>query len=124
MKTMEINSPGCGRVALLMRQAVYDGFKRTGEQLSCAGCGHEFASEAEVPFVGCGVPQVFTEADRPREVKIFAEDEKGRLCRYCRSYVVNPFTQFCSHHKKEVEATDSCDAFSPKPPEPPKKPLF
>jgi hypothetical protein len=24
---------------------------------------------------------------------------------------VNPFTQFCSFHRKEVEATDSCENF-------------
>jgi len=25
---------------------------------------------------------------------------------------VNPFIQFCAHHKKEVQATDSCPQFS------------
>jgi hypothetical protein len=26
---------------------------------------------------------------------------------------VNPFVQFCSHRKKEVQATDSCSDFRP-----------
>lgn len=123
-KSVEINCTACGREALLMRQPKYDGFKRVGETLSCSACGHEFASETEVPFKGKKVVQVFTDDERPRDIKLFKEDEKGRVCRYCKNYIVNPFTQYCSHHKKEVEATDTCPAFTPKPAEPPKKPLF
>ena len=120
-KSVEINCPACGRETLLMRQPNYDGFKRVGETLSCSACGHEFASEAEVPFKIAREAKVFSDADRSREIKIFAEDEKGRVCRYCKNYIVNPFTQYCSHHKKEVEATDTCSAFAPKPAESPKK---
>ena len=40
------------------------------------------------------------------------------LCRYCASYIVNPFVQRCARLKKEVEATDTCEHFKPKP-EPP-----
>ena len=43
--------------------------------------------------------------------KIFDEDENNQLCRYCSFYLINPFTQYCSIHKKEVEATDTCDKF-------------
>lgn len=123
-KSVEINCPACGRDALLMRQPKYDGFKRVGDTLTCAACGHVFASEEEVPFEGQRVVKVFSEADRSKEYKIFDQDEKGRICRYCMNYIVNPFTQYCSHHKKEVEATDTCPAFAAKPVEPPKKPLF
>jgi hypothetical protein len=123
-KSIEINCPACRRETLLMRQPKYDGFKRNGETLSCAACGHEFAGEAEVPFKVRRDVKVFTDEDRPKEFKVFAEDEKGRICRYCTNYIVNPFTQYCSHHKKEVEATDTCDHFATKPAEPPKKPLF
>lgn len=122
--SVEINCPACGGETLLMRQPKYDGFKRVGETLSCAACGHEFATEADVPFKAKREVNVFSAADRSKEIKVFEQDEKGRLCRYCRSYTVNPFTQYCSHHKKEVEATDTCPAFAPKPAEPPKKPLF
>jgi transcription elongation factor Elf1 len=123
-KSVEINCPSCGRETLLMRQPKYDGFKRAGEILSCSACGHEFASEEEVPFKEIQELKVFGDDDRSKEIKIFREDEKGRICRYCINYIVNPFTQYCSHHKKEVEATDTCPAFAPKPAEPPKKPLF
>lgn len=123
-KSHEINCPACGKETLLMRQPKYDGFTRTGETLSCAACGHEFASEADVPFKDRREVQVFTDADRSKTVDVFAADEKGRICRYCANYLVNPFTQYCSLHKKEVEATDTCSSFAPKPAEPPKKPLF
>lgn len=123
-KSVEINCPACGRETLLLRQPKYDGFKRNGDAFSCSACGHEFASEAEVPYKDRREVKVFTDADRSRDIKLFREDEKGRLCRYCKNYTVNPFTQFCSVHKKEVEATDTCPAFAPKPAEPPKKPLI
>ena len=59
---------------------------------------------------------MFSEADRPRPVKVFREDEKGQMCRYCAEYVVNPFLQRCGLHKCEVQATDTCPHFKPKPP--------
>lgn len=123
-KSVEIHCAACGRDALLLRQPKYDGFKKVGELLTCSGCGHEFAGEAEVPFKEKRVVKVFTDDERPRDLKVFAEDEKGRLCRYCKHYIVNPFTQFCGRYKKEVEATDTCPSFTPKPAEAPKKPLF
>lgn len=123
-KTVEINCPACGRETLLLRQPRYDGFKKVGDALSCSGCGHAFADEAEVPFKDVRVAAVFTDADRSGDVKVFQKDERGRLCRYCMHYTVNPFTQYCARHKKEVAATDTCSAFAPRPAEPPKKPLF
>lgn len=123
-KSVEILCPACGRDTLLRREPLYDGFKKTGEALSCAGCGHPFASEADVPFKGRAAPKVFDDSDRPREFKLFELGEVERLCRHCQHYTVNPFRQFCAAHRKEVEATDTCDRFTPKPAEPPKKPLF
>ena len=62
-------------------------------------------------------PKVFTDADRSAKIEVFDEDENQILCRYCTNYIVNPFTQFCALHKKEVQATDTCDQFeeAPKP---------
>jgi hypothetical protein len=54
---------------------------------------------------------VFTDADRSADVDVFEENEAGHLCRYCVHYVVNPFMQWCALHKREVEATDTCDRF-------------
>ncbi len=59
---------------------------------------------------------MFSENDRPRPVKVFSEDEKGKMCRYCAEYVVNPFLQRCGLHRCEVQATDTCPHFKPKPP--------
>jgi len=112
---VELRCPACGRDSWLRRAPIYDGFTKTGEALTCALCGHAFASEAEIPFKDTR-PKVFSEADRPRPVKVFREDEKGQMCRYCAEYVVNPFLQRCGLHKCEVQATDTCPHFKPKPP--------
>ena len=113
-KSIEITCPACGRDALLVRQPKYDGFKKVGESLSCASCGHEFAGEDEVPFKGRKAVRVFTDADRSKEIKVFDAGEAERLCLHCQSYVVNPFMQWCAHHRKEVQATDTCSAFAKK----------
>lgn len=119
-RPIEIHCPACGTDSLLVREPKYEGFTRVGERLACASCGHEFASESDIPFAARETVQVFDDSDRGREVRVFDESEGGRLCRYCRHYVVNPFMQWCGHHRKEVEATDSCSAFSKKPdPKPP-----
>ncbi len=112
---VELRCPACGRDSWLRRAPIYDGFAKTGEALTCALCGHAFASEAEIPFKD-NRPKVFSEADRPRPVQVFREDEKGRMCRYCAEYVVNPFLQRCGLHRCEVQATDTCPHFKPKPP--------
>lgn len=113
MGTVEIICGYCGADTLLNREAVYDGFAKTGEKLTCSSCGHEYASEADVPFKAKpSAPEIFTEADRSAKVEVFDEGENKRLCRHCAHYIVNPFTQFCAIHKKEIQATDTCDRFS------------
>jgi hypothetical protein len=114
MSAVEIICRNCGADTLLKREAQYDGFTKTGEKLTCSGCGFEYASEAEVPFKSREAdPQIFTDADRSARIEVFDENENQHLCRYCANYIVNPFTQFCSVHKKEVQATDSCARFEP-----------
>lgn len=109
---VEILCSNCGQEAFLTREPLYEGLAKTGERLTCSACGFEFSSEADVPFKErADAPSVFTEDDRSEKVDVFEEGENLRLCRYCAEYVVNPFTQFCSLHKKEVEATDSCENF-------------
>jgi len=112
MSAVEIICRNCGADTLLKREAIYDGFIKTGEKLTCSSCGVEYASEADVPFkADTAEPEIFTEADRSAKIEVFDESENKRLCRYCASYIVNPFTQFCAVHKKEVQATDTCDQF-------------
>ena len=113
MSAVEILCSNCGADTFLNREAVYDGFTKIGEKLICSGCGFEYASEDEVPFKAKNAePEIFTDADRSAKVEVFDDGENRRLCRYCANYIVNPFTQFCSVHKKEVQATDTCENFS------------
>ena len=113
--TSLIRCSACGAESLLKRTPQYDGFKKIGETLSCAACGHEFASEGDVPFKGPARPRVFDDTDSPKAARLFGDAEKGRFCSYCRHYVVNPFTQRCSRHQRVVEATDVCGDLERKP---------
>jgi len=107
---VEIICSHCGKETFLKREPVYEGFKKTGEDLICSACGGLFSSEEEVPFKEqAAAPKIFTEADRSEKVQVFAEGENRCICRHCVHYVINPFVQFCSLHKKEVQSTDSCD---------------
>jgi len=112
---LEIHCPSCGDDTLLKREPVYEGFQKTGETLSCSGCGHVFTNEDEVPFKVQEKSSLFGEDDLNATPDIFAEDEKGRNCRYCKHYVVNPFTQRCGLHGRTVEATDTCEDFQSAP---------
>lgn len=116
-KPVEIVCSACGAEALLVREPVYEGLTKTGETLKCSACGHVYAAEDDVPFKNRQEARVFTDADRSAQVEVFEANEAERLCRYCANYVVNPFMQWCSVHKKEVEATDTCARFSPRPQE-------
>lgn len=115
-KPVEIVCSACGADTLLLRKPKYDGFAKVGETLTCTACGHEYASEEEVPFKGKRALHVFTDADRSKKVEVFEENEAAKLCRYCANYLVNPFTQWCGLHRKEVEATDTCPQFKKRPP--------
>lgn len=109
--SVEIICTACGADALVKREPVYEGFKKVGEKFLCASCGHEYAAEEDVPFKASKKLALFTEEDRTETVDVFESDEKGRNCRHCTHYVVNPFTQRCGLHEREVHATDLCDAF-------------
>ena len=120
VKRVEIVCTACGADTLVRREPKYDGFKKVGEILTCTACGHEFASEEDVPFKQKRKAEVFSEADRSRKIEVFSEDDKGRTCRLCGHYVVNPFTQRCGLNHRIVQATDSCVKFEEKksPPAP------
>lgn len=123
-KKLAFTCPSCHRDSWLLRQPVYDdSFRKTGEKLLCALCRREFASESEIPFSAPSAPRIFTDADRPKPAALFSDDEKGRCCRHCAEYVVNPFVQRCGLHHCEVEATDCCPHFAPRPATPPENPL-
>ncbi len=109
---MQIRCSACGEEALVRREPIYDGFTKVAERFICTACGHEYADEAEVPFSGGRKkPNVFTADDAPKTLDIFKDEERQKNCRYCAHYVVNPFTQRCGLHDKEVQATDICFDF-------------
>jgi predicted RNA-binding Zn-ribbon protein involved in translation (DUF1610 family) len=112
---IEILCPACGQEAILRRTPRYEGFRRAGENLACSACGHAFASEAEVPFKTKKNSDLFDRSELEGRPKIFKPDEAARLCRHCAHYVVNPFAQRCALRHEEVEATDSCARFTPRP---------
>ena len=112
--TLEIHCTACNADTWVVREPVYEGFKKVGDSFVCAQCGHVYASEADVPFKQQQAPEIFDESDRSAAPQVFDEEKELRLCRYCRHYVVNPFTQWCGMHRREVEATDTCDRFERK----------
>ena len=112
---VEIHCPACGRDAWLTRKAQYDGFTKVGEIVACALCGHLFDSEADIRTKTAARRRFLPRRTAPPGSD-FNEDEKGKMCRYCAEYVVNPFVQRCALHQREVEATDTCPHFRPKPP--------
>lgn len=114
-KTGRVRCSACGEESFLKSVPKYDGFKKVGDVLKCAACGHEFASEAEAPALAPSRPSVFDASDAPRVIKVFGDDEKGRICRYCVNFIVNPFTQRCGRFQRVVEATDTCQFFEAKP---------
>ena len=113
-KVMKIICSGCGAESVVKREPVYDGFKKIGEKFTCVACGRQYASEEELPVITGKKPGIFGADDMPKKLDIFKEDEKGKSCRYCRNYIVNPFTQRCGLHDKEVLATDICFDFEVK----------
>ena len=112
MPGLEIICTACGADTLVRREPVYEGFKKAGEQILCASCGHAYASEEDVPYKQDSRPTIFTDADRPKDPQVFREDEKQVTCRYCRHYVLNPFAQRCDLHNRFIEATDTCPDFT------------
>lgn len=115
MNNLEIHCAVCGRTTLARKEAVYEGFKKTGELFICTGCGTRFDSAAETPFVQQEIrPSVFSADDKPLPPAIFSDDERQRSCGWCRQFVVNPFSQRCGLTNKETQATDLCAQFERK----------
>lgn len=99
-KGAQIFCPVCDKVTFVVRRPLYDGLRKVGEKLGCCECKTEFEDETKLQFV------------EQKKVEVFSEQDGLRLCMNCRHYVVNPFVQRCMVHKKEVEATDTCIAFT------------
>ena len=113
-RLVEIVCTECGADTLVRREAKVEGFKKVGELFFCSSCGHEFASEAEVPFKQRKKLAVFSDADRSKKIEVFREADKGHTCRVCEHYTVNPFTQRCGLNNRIVQAADTCPKFEEK----------
>jgi DNA-directed RNA polymerase subunit RPC12/RpoP len=121
--SMEIRCTACGQVALVRAEPVYDGFRKTGESLVCTACGHRYASRETTPFLAADHrPRVFTDRDKPDPTRVFRDDERRRCCGWCAHFVINPFNQRCGLTNRDMQATDLCIRFTPKPDEAPTPP--
>ena len=128
MKSMEIQCLGCGELALVRADPVYEGFRKTGEAYVCTSCGKRYATAEETPFVDAPKkPQVFTDADREvaprvftdadRETDIpteFNDDARQYCCAWCRHMILSPFGQRCGVTNRFTDATDLCESFEKK----------
>ena len=107
--------PTCQQECLFTREAVYDGFVKTGEAWTCSVCGAELVEESKEPDGKTDpLAAFFGDDDASEDFNLFdVEAETARSCRKCQHYVIHPFTQRCGLHDKEVAATDVCPDFTP-----------
>lgn len=105
--------PACGAAGLTLRKPVFEGLRKTGERTVCAACGHD-VEPGPAPDAPAR-PALFADTEPERAPDPFAGDARGRLCRYCLHYVVNPFRQWCGAHRRDVDAMDACGQFEPRP---------
>jgi len=110
-QSLSIICTACGADTFVRREAEYEGFRKTGETITCVSCGHRYASDEEVPFKDASGPAIFTKDDLSKKVSVFQSDEKDRNCRHCAHYIVNPFIQRCGINHVEVQSTDLCERF-------------
>ncbi len=115
---LETLCPACDEHAFIRREPIFDGFQKVGEKRICSNCGHEFADE-EVPEQTKPNPlkDIFGDDADEDAQDLFSDTERQRCCRYCKHYIVNPFTQRCGRHERDVDATDLCEDFERPPPE-------
>lgn len=105
----------CEQETLFVTEALYEGFKKTGECSRCSVCGNSSSVMKESAPRTDPLAALFGENSRPEKPELFdVEGETARLCRKCTHYVIHPFTQRCGLHDREVSATDTCDQFKAK----------
>ena len=96
----EAHCPQCERESWIVARPQYDGFRKVGETRHCFFCGYRFPDDdSRIEFI------------EKKELNIFDREAARKVCGHCRHFVVNPFTQKCAIHRREVTALDSCDRF-------------
>jgi hypothetical protein len=115
---LEILCPACDEQAFIRREPIFDGFQKVGEKRICSNCRHEFADEeAQEQTKSNPLKDIFGDDADEDAPDLFSDTERQRCCRYCKHYIVNPFTQRCGRHERDVDATDLCEDFERPPPE-------
>ncbi|MFC1643618.1 hypothetical protein ACFL1F_00880 [Chlamydiota bacterium] len=94
----KIICPKCNQETFIKKEKVYQGFTPIGDRNICAFCNEEIDEDK-------------VKIKKDDKLEIFDEEKEKKVCRLCRHYVVNPWTQKCVLHKKYVEALDSCGDF-------------
>lgn len=95
-----IKCPACKERSFINLKKEFAGFKISAEKKTCALCGYEFMQDEEIEYI--------------EENPLFKdEDDEKRFCRDCRYYVIHPWTQRCTLHRKDVTALDTCPDFQP-----------
>ena len=113
MQKVEIICNNCHKESFINKEPIYEGLTKIGEKVSCTSCGFVYTNEKDIPYKDEAKKYlIFDEDDKSEKIKLFSTNETKNLCRQCSNYIINPFTQFCVLHKKEVEATDSCNKFA------------
>lgn len=96
-----IRCPSCKERSFINLKKEFNGFKVSGEKKICALCGYEFKPGEEPEYI--------------EEKPLFTDEgEEKKFCRDCHYYLVQPYTQRCILHKKEVTALDTCSDFLPR----------
>ena len=96
--------PSCQQKTPLKVEKVFDDhFNLIGEKKLCSFCKFEFQGE-DIPII------------HQKSQSIFDPHAERNICQYCKSYVMNPWTQKCTLWNREVTATDTCEKFERKKP--------
>lgn len=114
METREIHCSACGRDALVRPEAVYEGFRKTGEAFVCTACGHRYADRASTPFRAAPKRPPLLADGPASHPSLFDEEDRHHCCLYCRNYVVSAFGQRCGETNRTTEATECCLRFESK----------
>lgn len=121
MNAREINCTACGERSLVRVEAVYEGFRKTGETFTCLACGHAYPDAASTPFAlqQKATGDIFS-TERASLKKDLLEDlfttaaPRRHSCLWCRHYTVAAFDQRCGLTNDHVEPLESCERFEAK----------
>ncbi len=102
--------PHCGENSFLMKEAVMEGWKKTGDVLKCVSCGAVI--ENVVPETAEQEKSDAQTRKRDALAALFGEEPaEKRFCRDCKFRVMNAFRIRCMKHDKDVNPMDDCEDF-------------